>query len=195
MTHPIEARLEADLGNGVALYDVSHLLKRNPAKEETRDDGSILRVYHHHSGALGPVGYNGLLGSVRFTANIRRWPSPPYTYWLSFEPETDDDGRLVVYRCNQDSVRSYHTGFSANDHGVGIAWQGNLSRRRPSGGQRLMATQLCAWLDRRHRLSKTCPHSFHSEAHNFGGKRKAACPGPHVTQWVRDYRSRGVADA
>ena len=32
------------------------------------------------------------------------------------------------------------------------------------------------------------PLSFHSEAGKFGGKSKPACPGPHVTRWIKEYR-------
>lgn len=186
---PRDAKLESSLSNTVALYDVSHLLKRK-VKEEKRDVSKIVRVYHHHSGADGRAGFDGLSASARYVVDSRGFPGPAYTYWLAFEPDTDPAGRMVVYRCNADDIRSWHTGAKANAHGIAIAWQGNLGARKPSAAQREMAEALMAYVTARHGLTMPLGVSYHAEADKFGGRAKASCPGPHVTAWVHEYRAR-----
>jgi hypothetical protein len=186
MTLPREAKLEADLGKGVALYDVAHLLLRTK-REKHRDPKDILRVYHHHSGALGRDGFTGLDASVRYVVQNRKpaFAGPAYTYWLSFAPDLDGEMRMVVYRAQPDDVASSHTG-GLNATGIAIAWQGNLGKTRPSGAQRRMAERLCLYLEARH---PGLTHSFHAEAGMFGGRPKPTCPGPHVAAWVKAWRS------
>jgi hypothetical protein len=185
---PPGARLEADLGHGVALYDVSHLLQRTP-REQHRDPADIVRVYHHHSGALGRDGYQGLAASVRYVVMMRKppFPGPAYTYWLSYSPDLDGEQRMAVYRAQPDDIVSWHTGLAANRHGVAICWQGNLSKARPTAAQRRMSERLCLWLEDRH---PGLEHSYHAEAGRYGGRTKATCPGPHVRTWVDSWRSQ-----
>jgi hypothetical protein len=186
---PRDAKLESSLSSSVALYDVAHLLKRK-SKQDRRDVGKIVRVYHHHSGADGRDGFDGLAASARYVVDSRGFPGPAYTYWLSFAPDKDEAGRLVVYRCNPDEIRSWHTGAKANEHGIAIAWQGNLGARKPSAAQREMAEALMAYVVSRHALTLPLGVSFHAEANKFGGRSKPSCPGVHVTEWVREYRER-----
>jgi hypothetical protein len=192
---PEGAVFEVEIAGGVALYDVSNLLpKHAKLKYEKRDPAGIVRVYSHHSGALGRSGYAGLLASTKYgirdTPKKKGWPGQPYTYWYAFEPDVDAEGRIVVYRCNLDATRSYHTGKDANGHGVGVAWQGNLTKQKPSDAQVEMAEAHFPWLHARHNLSQHKPFSFHAEAGEFGGKPKPTCPGPHVTAFVQEYRSK-----
>lgn len=186
---PDGAVYEARLAGGVALLDVSHLLPRHPTKHyrKRREPWAVERVYMHHSGAMGLMGYEGARGSARYCVQSRGWPGMPYTYWLSFVPDRTEADELVVYRCQRDEVRSYHTGGSANTHGVGVCWQGRLTSLRPSPAQYEMAEALVPWLEERHQL-RTEWLSWHSEAHRYGGRRKAACPGPFVVDWAREWR-------
>ncbi len=204
MTLPTGAIFEDELAGGVALYDVTDVLPRNKKRKyKTRETSGIIRVYNHHSGALGKDGFQGAANSARYrvkdrtkklpngsTKLIRGWPGMPYTYWYCYEPDRDEDNRIVVYRCNADATRSYHTGKKANDHGVGNCWQGNLTVREPSNAQIEMAEAHFPWLMARHDLADDRPFSFHSEAGAFGGKKKPTCPGPHVTKWVSEYRDK-----
>jgi hypothetical protein len=184
MTIPSGAKLESDLGAGVALYDVAHLLERTP-REKRRNPAAIVRLFHHHSGALGRDGFGGLAASARYVVEQREFRGPAYTYWLAFTPDTDGEGRLVVYRAQPDDVVSSHTG-GLNATGIAACWQGNLGKTRPSAAQRRMAERLCLYLERRH---PSLEHSFHAEAAKFGGRSKKTCPGPHVTRWVEAWRS------
>lgn len=172
-------------------------------RKRTKSDIKIVRVYNHHSGAKGRDGYAGLLASVKYSIRDKKrerkngneyiqkgWPGAPYTFWMCVEPDIDAEGRKVIYRCNKDEVRSYHTGNAANDHGLGLAWQGNLTTIEPSKDQYEGAERLFAYLHANHELAKRKPFSFHAEADEFGGKKKPTCPGPHVEAFVKDYRSR-----
>jgi len=207
MTLPEGAIFEDQPAGGVAIYDVTALLpKHKKRRYEERDAGGIVRVYNHHSGALGKSGYAGLLGSTRYGISDKEkmrtirgkkrkyiqkgWPGQPYTFWYSFEPDRDEEGRIVIYRANFDATRSFHTGKDANGHGVGVAWQGNLTKQKPSDAQIEMAEAHYPWFLARYPLSDDRPFSYHAEAGDFGGKPKPTCPGPHVKQFVRDYRER-----
>lgn len=186
---PRDAVLEADLGDGVALYDVSALLPYR--RQLHRPAAKIERVYHHHTGALGREGFKGLEGSARYVVMKRGFPGTAYTFWLSYEPDFDADGRLVVYRAQPDDVVSWHTG-GLNRTGVAVGWQGNLSEMPPSFAQLRAAIQLCTYLDGRYSLDHDVPHSYHSEAARFGGRPKRSCPGSHVERWVRAWRRKSA---
>lgn len=189
MTLPTEAKLEADLGGGVALYDVSRLLART-SREKGRDPRIIERAYHHHSGALGLSGFAGLERSARYVVEKRDFPGPAYTYWLAFEPDLDGEARMVVYRAQRDGVISWHTG-GLNLTGIAVCWQGNLRKVKPTAAQRRMAERLALYLEQRH---PGIVHSYHSEADRYGGRAKAGCPGPHVEMWVNAWRETGKTE-
>jgi hypothetical protein len=194
---PEGAVFEAELGPGVALYDVSALLKKTTEAikekqkrkdaEQKRPVSQIVRVYHHNSGAKGRDGFAGLLASARFSVEHRSFPGAAYTYWLPMLPDVDGAGRFAVYRAQPDDVVSWHTGGAANRHGIAVCWQGNLTAELPSVAQYHMANELCRWLDKRHQLDPKAPHSLHARAGTWGGKAKATCPGPHVDAWVEAY--------
>jgi hypothetical protein len=215
---PEGAIFEADLGNDEwgrawALYDVSDILPVNPkgGYPDRPDGAEIIRVYNHHSGAKGKDGFAGLEASVKYSIRDKNrtktiksgpnkgdkreyvekgWPGGPYTFWNCVKADKDAEGRRVIYRGNKDATRSYHTGKDANDHGVGLAWQGNLTTTKPSKDQLGGASVLFPYLHANHPLSDHKPFSWHAEAGEFGGKTKKTCPGPHVEEFVRDYRSR-----
>lgn len=192
MALPDGAIFEAQVAGGIALYDVSHLLPAHPTlRYRRRDVDGIERVYTHHSGALGGSGFRGALGSARYVVTQRGrdgWPGAAYHFWFAHKADRDDEGRLVIYRLQPDEKRSYHTGGVANDHGLGLCWQGNLSEKLPSADQIEMAEGFYPWLLETYALTVPDGFSFHAEASRFGGKDKASCPGPHVTAWVKRWR-------
>jgi hypothetical protein len=179
----------------------------------TAADVEIIRVYNHHSGAKGRDGFAGLKASVGYSTRDKKktrvvksgpnkgtrreytergWPGGPYTFWNCVKADMDAEGRKVIYRVNKDELRTYHTGSQANDHGVGLAWQGNLTVIKPSQDQIGGATVLNAYCVVRYKLSENKPFSWHSESKEFGGSGKAACPGPHVEAFVGAYRDKLV---
>lgn len=197
MTLPKDAKYEARVAGGIVLYDVSHLMPTHATKQyRTRRPSRIIRAYHHHSGALGSDGFRGAYNSSRYVVtkkdkngNDAGWPGAAYTFWFSYVPDYDHAGNMVIYRLNPDNLRSYHTGKKANDHGIGICWQGNLQGMDPSMAQYEMAEGFCPWVNENYpNIVMPNGHSFHSEAGRFGGKTKASCPGPFVEEWVRDWR-------
>lgn len=185
--------------------------KYSKDKALTADDVKIVRVYNHHSGAKGSDGFAGLKASVGYSIRDKKkkrklksgprkgesveytekgWPGGPYTFWLCVKADRDAEGRKVIYRGNPDELRTYHTGSQANDHGLGLAWQGNLTTVKPSKDQLGGASVLFPHLHAKHDLAQHKPFSFHSESEEFGGSGKPSCPGPHVEKFVKDYRSR-----
>ncbi len=189
MTIPDGAIFEADLGDGVALYDVSHLLPKNPRKRQRkRDVAGIVRVYVHKSGGIGKPGYEGLLGSTRYVVQRRGFPCSAYTFWASRVPDVDAEGRLVLYRANLDDTRSWHTGRQCNDHGVALSLQGNPSKHPLTAKQKRLAAAGLAYCTARYSLSDDTPIGTHSDSKRFGsGKSKKTCPGIRAEQWLKDY--------
>ena len=189
MSLPDEAVFECMLAGGVALYDVSHLLPTAAKKYPKRPVEGIVRCYFHHSGADGAAGFKGPYNSTQFVVNARSFRGAAYTFWFPYEELTDEHGNLVVLRLNKDDVRSYHTGKDANTHGVGVCFQGNLSKKPPSSFQIELAEAFIPWAMEHYKLSlDNTPISYHNEAAQFGGKQKATCPGPYVIDWLDKYR-------
>ena len=185
---PDDAILETMLAGGVALYDVSHLLPVGSKRYSLRNPDGIVRAYFHHSGADGRAGYEGPYLSTKYVVENRDFRGAAYHFWLPYEEFTDEDDNYVVFRLNKDETRCYHTGRKANDHGLGVCFQGNLSRKSFSPYQEELAEALVPWLQENYSLDEGTPLSYHAEAGKFGGKPKSACPGPYVTRWVKDYR-------
>lgn len=174
---------------GVALYDVSiRLPKRGP---RTRPLSSIRRIYVHHSGRLGKPGFEGALNSTRYVMQQRtpRFRCAAYHYWIPAEPVRDEASNLVLFRLVPDHVRAWHTGSRANTHGLGIALQGNTTTRELTESHVECLEALLPWLRERYadQLADTWL-SWHSDAGQYGGKPKKACPGKHAEQWLKAYR-------
>jgi len=196
MTLPKEARLEVVLPGKIAIYDVSDILPKptNPRSNRRPIGIKIVRVFFHNSGAYGADGFEGARNSIRYVIQKRNFGARPYHYWLSYKPEYDDDGNMIIYRLAQDDERAWHTGQRCNDEGVGVVWQGNLhpgKTGQPSDEQFKMAEALTDWLVDRHELNLPDGLSFHAEAKQWGArKNKATCPGPYVEEWVEERRNR-----
>lgn len=183
---------EADVAGGVELWDATHVVNQEPGVWPARSE-PIERIYLHHSGALGPLGFDGFRVSAEYSESKKRWPSTAYHYWIPFgEP---DAPCIRLYRGNPDSARSYHTGGqrggpSANGHGLSVCLQGDLRRVKPSSFQVEALEALIPWLQERHAatLSQDRWLSWHSESAEWGGSGKPSCPGPHVEAWARAWR-------
>jgi hypothetical protein len=178
---PDGALLEAVL-DGVVIYDVSHCLPQHATKRYIkRNPEDISVVFHHHSGALGRAGYEGLAASARYVVNHNDWPGCSYTFWLPFVPERDSHGNIVIYRGQPDTARSFHTGGDANRVGIAVCWQGNLSTQVPSAEQYQAAEALELYVRERYGPLAV---STHAESKLWGGSGRASCPGPNVTRWL-----------
>lgn len=196
MSLPKKAILEAVLPGNIAIYDVSHLLpKPRVWRFNKRPRGTkIQRLFFHHSGRYGKDGYKGAYNSIKYTIRERDFGARAYHFWLSYKPDKDNVGNIVIYRLAPDAERAWHTGQKANDNGLGIAFQGNLSpgnTGKPSSDQIKMAEALVNWNIERHNITLPNGLSFHSEAKKWGAKKnKASCPGPYVVKWVKERRER-----
>jgi len=206
MTIPNDALLETDLGDGVVLYDVSHLLKRHPTKKYLkRDAKKIAAIVVHKTGADGPPGFKAAEAMTNFCVDHRGWPGAAYTFILPRVPD-EHDGRLVVYRCNRDDVRSYHTGGQMNETGVGIGVQGNYDgewdllssglpriAREPTAAQWTMLKRLVDWLAISHGIvvGRTGPDDdWGLTGHWEHGK--IICPGDALRLWTQTQRGEAV---
>ena len=200
---PPDARLEAVIAHPsgpVALYDVSHLLptKKGRPQPSRKAGAKIERCYVHKSGGEGRAGFAGLLGSARYVVAQRGFPGMPYTLWASTRPDADDEGRLVLYRGAADDRRTWHTGGDCNDHGIGLALQGNLSKRELTPSQRMVAEAALLYVldsGRYPDLDSVAPVSTHSRAKRYGAKKdKSICPGLRAEVWLAWWLAeRGIA--
>jgi len=189
---PGDAIFEARIAGGVHLYDVAALLPKHAWKRySVRDPEQIERVYFHHSGAHGADGFQGLFNSARYVVEHKEAPACAYPYWLSPEPDRDNEGALVIYRGVPDILVQWATG-GANPHSTAACFQGNTSKRPLTSAQIEMAEALIPWLYERHmRVAANGWRglSWHSEADRWGGRSKAACPGTHAELWLANYRA------
>lgn len=196
---PPEARLELCLphpdGGEIAVWDVSKALprRRHWRGADIRPEGQKFeRLYVHHSVGAGKPDFRGVRGSVIHVMERRKekFPGSGYHFWIPRLPVYDKEGRLVIFRMAEDSYRAWHSGKKANDHGIGIAFQGNYSQEPPPAEMFLCATALFTWLCQRYGLEYADQISLHNEAGIHGGSPKPACPGPHITEWIKAMRSR-----
>lgn len=198
LSNPDEPRaiFEARLAGGVHLWDVSHLLPHTRRKRKKRDVSKIDRLFFHHSGRLGRAGFEGCWRSAHYVVNQRRkpdgtlakFPGPAYTFWIPAEDVRDSSGALVVYRCNPDSERSYHTGGRANIRGVAAVFQGNTTKRPLTHSHHECSEALIPWSVDQYALAMPEGLSWHSVAKRDGArKNKPACPGKHAVAWLEEY--------
>ena len=185
MSVPESAVFEAALAGGIALWDVSELL---PRRRDTKRQGSIKRLYVHHSGRLGRSGFDGVYNSARYVVVQRKFPGPAYTFWIPYTSQWDWNGSRVVYRCNPDDVRSWHTGGDANSHGIACCLQGNTNKREISQHQIECLEALIPWCVERYGLELPDGLSWHSEAAKYGGRSKRACPGLSAEAWLSGWK-------
>lgn len=176
---------------GVDLVDLTgetaKLMQRAPV-HRMRDP---YRLYVHHSGADGRKGYDGGIAAAKFFIRVREMSMPPYHFWIPRDPEIE--GRIEIYQMAPVNWRCYHTGGHANTHGVGLAVQGNLSKRKLSHHQEEAMEAAVPYIEEHILNRDLLPDdepwlSWHAEADRFGGKAKAACPGSHLRGWLREYR-------
>lgn len=180
---PDGALFEADLGSGVALYDMTHLLPVHSSKRY-RTRATPTEVYVHHSGRLGASGFAGMLNSARYVVYHRGWPGMPYHLWIPREPVYNESGASVVFRGQPDTVRTYHAGTGPNDRAIAICLQGNTTSKVPSEFQLWCLGSAINW----YREQGILPVFGHCEA-GTDGHAKASCPGSHAMTFLQGVRS------
>lgn len=170
-----------DLGGGIVLADARPSMPRNRlhgAPYKARDKPPVWE-FHHHSGADGKPGLLGARNSATYDVLNRGFPGAAYTFWI---PSADDEN--LVYQLNDVDTISWHTGGLANRRGIGVCWQGNLDHKPPTEFQCVAAAALRTFIDAHWPITKVSTHALSKP---FGGTGKAACPGPFVTEWLKDH--------
>ncbi len=230
MTIPEGAVLEAittpkatSPGDPIAIYDVSEVLgdaaallrskaikagKKRKARFGSRDPDGIDTCIVHKSGGNGPAGYKGALATMRFVVSHRGWWGAAYTFWGSREADRDPDGRLVVYRLQNDTVKSWHTGHGMNGRGVGIGIQGNYDGnwdlladgmpkvdREPTEDQWAALPALVDYIEDKYPLIAYGRTAEHEDEYGLTGHwehGKSVCPGDALRAWVMERRGSPV---
>lgn len=196
MTLPQGAIFEAELAPNVVLYDISSLLPTHKTKKHrTRTANKIKYIIIHKSGADGRAGFNGALDCAKYVVSARDFPGMAYTFWLPRSPLLDDKGRFVVFRCQPDTVCSWHTSTRMNTEGVGIGVQGNYdgdggpALRTPTPAQWTMLEALYDYLCVRHNIDLSADKSALTGHYEHG---KPVCPGDALVAWIREKRGQVV---
>jgi hypothetical protein len=172
-------------GVTVAVRDISGELPKHATARYVERTETIVRLYVHHSGALGAPGARGAAGSARYAVG-EGWPGIAYHYWVPHEPVYDNVGRPLVYQTQPHGLCSWHTGREANHHGLGVCLQGALGETGPSEHQRAcLPALLLALRDELGTLDPDAPVGWHAVADRWGGKRKPTCPGKATEAWLR----------
>jgi hypothetical protein len=192
MSLPDNAILEADLGHGVALYDVSHLLPQHADKDyRSRRRSRITEQYLHHSGRLGKPGYAGLRNSARYVVRHRGWPGAPYHTWIPYEDLFDEKGRRVVFRAQPSTARTYHAGTGPNNRGVAHCVQGNTTQHPLSDQQIACLPEVLKYFAQDLNIKSTKLFGHFEANHRGDGHSKASCPGSHASAWLQGLRGGG----
>jgi hypothetical protein len=104
----------------------------------------------------------------------------------------------VVLRMNRDDTASWHTGGTANQHGLGVCFQGDHSSG-PKGlplseSQKQIGAALLLDLRTRHDLDASAPVAWHAVAQLYSSsKGKPSCPGAHTLEWLTEHlRASGL---
>jgi hypothetical protein len=194
-------RLPTERATGVLrLVDASAVLpRRADTHYAKRDPFSIaLIIIHQTQGQVMPPP-EGLLRTADYfitddnparpLQDGRGWPGFAYTFYVPFAPIADDDGRLVVYRCQPDDVVSFHTHGHDRD-GVAVVFQGSfrsLTNARggaPSEAQLRILPELIAYLRARYGVGVDALKT-HSDF------TKPDCPGFDLEQRIAALRAAG----
>lgn len=184
----------------VAIYDVSTMLPRHPDKKYNPRERRIDQIFVHKSGADGPPGFKGYQACAFFCVNYRKWPGVPYHYWISREPDFDNNANMVIYQGQPEEIVSWHTG-GANTWSIGIGVQGNYDgdwdlvdsipqiHRAPTPKQMDMLEALVTHLCGKHQLDITANTKRPTLSGHWEAPRpKAVCPGDALRQWVIEKR-------
>jgi len=196
MTLPQGAIFEAEIAPNVVLYDISRLLPAHKTKKHrTRTASRIKYIIIHKSGADGRAGLNGAIDCARYVVDSRDFPGMAYTFWLPRSPLLDEKGRFIAFRCQPDTVCSWHTNTRMNTEGVGIGVQGNYDGdggailRNPTPAQWTMLEALYSYLLARHNIDLSADTSALTGHFEHG---KPVCPGDALVAWIREKRGEVV---
>lgn len=171
----------------IRVVDVSAVLPSSRERSYSkRDPSKISEINLHQTEGNTKPPPGGLMATAEYFiapdvdgkgSSGRGWPGFAYTFYVPFQPPRDADGRLVVYRCQPDDVRSYHT-RDRDRVGVAIAFQGTF--RSVDGGKGDPAPDQVTAGEAliRHLLDRYHLDELDLYAHRDWGKR--CCPGSEL---------------
>ena len=141
------------------------------------------KITIHHSDEVGNLVFDGTFAqSAAALRSIQRqhlegnaWGDIGYHFLV--------DGRGRVFEGRSLEWQGAHAGDSSkNRRNIGICLLGNFDKSHPSNEAQASLRKLLEDLRREHRISKGKIY-LHSEF------KTTSCPGRHLTQWVKSYRS------
>lgn len=192
-------------------------------KGYSKRKGKISRIYVHQSAGNSKAGVDAAIAIARFhtgepifkrddAGNIikrkngkdmwigggRGWPGAGYTFIIPGFPDIVDE-KIEVYRVNDDSLHTYHTGSNSNRIGVAVCFGGMFASRhlkdssltRPSPGT--LAREAGKELILQYLLPR---YGLKAKGGLFGhfDVGKPACPGDWLERWVRYQRGEKVSN-
>lgn len=189
-------------GHRIIIVDISGELAQHPQKRYGKRTGPVRSVMAHHTGGSTRLtGIEAPKATAQFVVNEddpeapglqgRGWPGICYHFFVPFSPEMRD-GKIVVYRCAPDELRTYQAGRPWNDWCVSVGFQGTFASQfhvcggEPSEAQTIAWRELVFYLLERYDLDP-----FELWPHAWAGK--PSCPGKTITQWLRMHRAAGLA--
>ena len=175
------------LAGGVVLHSIWADLPQHPAKRYRlrREDPQALFV--HHSGAdNGRNGVNAFVPMARWHINHHGWAGIGYHYGITQRPSFDHLNNLVVFGLQPPWLVSNHTG-GVNRTSCGVVVQGNYNVDEPADHVEECLEALIPWWMEVHERNAAEDLGWHSIADDWGGRRKLACPGAALEDWLEDY--------
>jgi hypothetical protein len=208
-------------GEFARLVKLEGLPTRDGGYKMRKGSGRISRVIVHQSAGNFLAGERAALAIARFhTADpiyetdsdgtVRRrsngrfawigggrgWPGIGYTFVVPGLPELVD-GKIEVFRVNEDDRHTYHTGSPSNRVGVAVCFGGTFASRHLRDGKltrpRPGADAIAAGHDLI--MNYLLPRYDIEPVHGLFGHfdlGKPACPGDWLEQWVRYQRGEPV---
>jgi hypothetical protein len=196
ITQRIDIHHEREISPNVVIWNVADEMQRHQTRRYARRNDVIRRIYVHHSGALGKPGIMGAFNSSRYDVTYGKppFPGPAYHLWIPYSPLLDSKGRKVVLRMNADTTASWHTGGTANQHGLGVCFQGDHSGGKNglplSDFQTECASALLPHLISTHgeTIDHEAPVAWHAVAQHYSTSNgKPSCPGAHTVAWLTEW--------
>lgn len=176
-----------------------------------RRASAITRVVVHQSAGNFKRGADAALAIARFhtaapkynaagkwVGGGRGWPGIGYTFVVPGGPEIVD-GKVEVYRVNDDDRHTYHTGATHNRIGVAVCFGGTFASRhlRDSSLTRPAPTHEACLAGTELITDYLLPRYGIEARHGLLGHfdvGKPACPGDWLEQWVRHTRGEPMPD-
>ena len=180
------------IAGGIVVIDISDELPKHPTKKYSLRKDPVTALFVHHSGAdSGHDGIDAFIPMANWhvygeTEHKTRWPGIAYHWGITLRRSLDTDGNLIIYQLEPANVVSYHTG-GCNRFSEGIVLQGHLGETPLSNFQVECLEALIPWRCEVLGIDYHKDLGWHSRADDWGGHKKATCPGKYAVEWLERY--------